>query len=105
MSIAVIRTGGKQYKVSEGQTIKIEKLKELKDTKVVFDEVLLFSDDDGKEVKLGKPLLEGMKVSGEVIEDARDKKVRVVKYKNKTRYHKVYGHRQHFMKVKIEKIS
>jgi large subunit ribosomal protein L21 len=105
MSIAVIKTGGKQYKVSEGQTIKIEKIKDLEDTKVIFDNVLLLASDDEKEVRLGTPIIESVKVSGEVVEEARDQKVRVAKYKNKTRYHKVQGHRQAFMKVKILEIK
>lgn len=105
MSIAVIKTGGKQYKVSEGQTVKIEKIKDLKDKKVIFDQVLLVSDDDGKKVQVGAPVVKGAKVTAEVVEEGRDRKVRVGKYKNKTRYHKVYGHRQHFTKVKIVEIK
>ncbi|MFA7662484.1 MAG: 50S ribosomal protein L21 [Patescibacteria group bacterium] len=105
MTIAVIKTGGKQYKVSEGQTIKIEKITGLENTGVVFDQVLLIASDEGKDVKIGAPILEGSTVSGEVVADGHDRTILVGKYKNKTRYHKTHGHRQQFMKVKIDKIN
>ena len=101
--IAVIKTGGKQYKVKEGQTIKIEKIKEDEGKSVKFD-TLLIADTEGKDVNMGKPSL-GDKVSGKVVEQAKDKKVTVVKYKNKTRYKRTLGHRQLFTKVEIAKIS
>ena len=96
MNIAVIKTGGKQYLVKEGQVLTVEKLNAQKGDKADF-EVLLW--DDGSELKLG----EG-KVSGEVIEEGRGQKVVVVKYKAKSRYFKKRGHRQPFTKVKIGKI-
>lgn len=104
MSFAIIKTGGKQYKVSEGDVLTIEKLPEAakKDGKVVFDEVLLA--DDGKEVTLGTPAIKGSTVEAEVVGEGRADKIRVVHYKAKVRYHKVYGHRQPFTKVKITKI-
>lgn len=101
--IAVIKTGGKQYKVKAGQIIKIEKLN-IADGKDIKFDTLMVADPDGKEVKLGHPSL-GEKVSGKVIEQGRDKKVRVVKYKSKTRYKRTLGHRQMFTKVEIAKIS
>ena len=101
--IAVIKTGGKQYKVKEGQTIKIEKIKEDEGKPIKFD-TLLIADTEGKNVNIGKPSL-GDKVSGKVVEQAKGKKVTVVKYKNKTRYKRTLGHRQLFTKVEIGKIA
>jgi len=101
--IAVIKTGGKQYKVKEGQTIKIEKLKEEEGKSVKFN-TLMIADIDGKNISLGTPSL-GDKVSGKILEQGKDKKVTVIKYKNKTRYKRTLGHRQPFVKVEIDKIS
>lgn len=101
MKLAVIKTGGKQYKVTEGQLLKIEKIAGEKGDKINFDQVLLMGTDDGKTVEIGVPVLTEQKVGAEIIEQGRARKVRVVKYKSKTRYHKVYGHRQHFTQVKI----
>lgn len=101
--IAVIKTGGKQYKVKEGETLTIEKLGEEAGKKVKF-ETLLVASTDGKEVEIGKPSL-GDKVEAEVIEEKKGKKVTVVKYKNKTRYKRTLGHRQINTKVKITSIK
>lgn len=101
--IAVIKTGGKQYKIAEGQTVKIEKLNANIGDKVKFD-TLLISDVEGEKMELGKPSL-GEKVEGEVIEMGKSKKVTVVKYKNKTRYKRTLGHKQPFTKVKITAIA
>lgn len=101
--IAVIKTGGKQYKVKEGQTIKIEKLNAEENKKVKFD-TLLIASVDGKDIKIGEPSL-GEKVEGKVKGDGKGKKINVVKYKNKTRYLRNKGHRQPFTEVTIEKIS
>ncbi|PLX22161.1 50S ribosomal protein L21 [Candidatus Parcubacteria bacterium] len=101
--IAVIKTGGKQYKVKQGDTIKVEKL-EAKEGDVVKFETLLISSEDGKDLDLGKPSLK-TKVEGKVLEQGKDKKVNVVKYKNKTRYTRNLGHRQMFTTVEISKIS
>ena len=101
--IAVIKTGGKQYKVKKDQVIKIEKIDAKEGEKVKFD-TLMVASTDGQEVILGKPSL-GEKVEGQIIEQGRNKKVRVVKYKRKTRYRRTYGHRQPFTKVKIMKIG
>jgi len=103
-NIAVIETGGKQYKVKEGSVIKIEKIKGKEGEKVVFDNVLLISDKKGDKLEIGKPYLKDKKIEGEIIEQARDKKVMVVKYKRKTRYKVRQGHRQHYTKVKIIKV-
>ncbi len=102
--IAVIRTGGKQYKVEEGQILKIEKVAGAAGDKVEF-EVLLLSDKEGKDIKVGKPLVSGAKVAAEVLEQGRARKVNVIKYKPKVRYRRKNGHRQMFTKVKIEKIG
>ena len=102
MTFAVIKTGGKQYKVSEGQVLTVEKL-EHENEKITFDQVLLVSSD--KETKIGQPFLEGATVAAEVIEDGKAKKKMVFRYKNKTRQKTKKGHRQPFTKVKIAKIS
>lgn len=99
MKLAVIKTGGKQYIVTPGTKLKIEKLPETKGGEVIFDQVLL--TDDGKEMKVGKPLLEGIGVTAKRLADDRYKKVVVVKYKNKTRYRVKRGHRQPFTEVEI----
>lgn len=103
MKIAVIKTGGKQYKVKEGQALKIEKLNQKTGDKIKFD-TLLVSNDDGTELKLGRPSL-GEKVEGKVLKHGRNDKIMVVKYKNKTRYKRNLGHRQVFTEVEIAKIG
>jgi len=100
---AVIATGGKQYKVSAGDTIRIEVVEGFEEgKKITFDDVLL--TDDGSKTAVGAPLLSGAKVEGEVLSLGRAKKILVVKYKAKSRYHKKNGHRQPFAEVKISKI-
>ncbi|MCF7833857.1 MAG: 50S ribosomal protein L21 [Candidatus Pacebacteria bacterium] len=101
MEFAVIKTGGKQYKVSEGQLVSIEKIKgDFKaGDKVSFDKVLLV--DDGKNTSIGTPYIDGAKVEAEIKEIGRAKKVLVMKYKQKSRYLKRNGHRQPFFRVKI----
>jgi len=101
MTFAVIKTGGKQYKVSEGDILSVEKLEHESD-KVTFDQVLLLSDD--KETKVGKPLISGATVEAKVLEDGKGKKKIVFKYKSKTRQHKKKGHRQPYTKVQVTKI-
>lgn len=103
-TIAVIKSGGKQYKVKEGDTLKVEKLPTEEGKKITFEEVLLVADSQTGEAQVGTPTVKGAKVEATVLEQGRDKKVKVVKYKNKTRYNVVRGHRQHFTKVKIEKV-
>ena len=99
---AVLATGGKQYKVSEGDVIRVEKLGAEADEKVTFDQVLLVSDAD---VKVGEPTVAGASVEGTVLSNGRAKKVIVYKYKRKTGYHKKNGHRQSYTEVKIDKIN
>ncbi len=100
---AVIETGGKQYVVSAGSVIKVEKLeKPAKGAGVTFDKVLL--SNDGEKTALGAPYISGKKVEGEILKDGRNKKVVILKYKSKVRYRVKTGHRQHFTEVKITKI-
>lgn len=101
--IAVIKTGGKQYKVKEGDTVTVEKLPEGKGKKVKL-ETLLIADADGKEVNIGQPTL-GDKVEAEIMDEKKDKKIKVVKYKNKIRYKRNIGHRQDHSKIKITSIK
>ena len=101
MEFAVIQTGGKQYKVSKGGLVSIEKIKgEYKvGDKVSFDKVLLV--DDGKNTTIGTPYIKDAVVETELVEIGRSRKVMVIKYKQKSRYLKRNGHRQPFFKVKI----
>lgn len=105
MEFAVIKTGGKQYKVSKGEVLSIEKIKGdfQKGDKVTFDNVLLV--DNGKDTTIGTPYIQGASVEGEIAEIGRARKILVVKYKQKSRYLKRNGHRQPFFKVKITSIK
>lgn len=97
--LAVIQTGGKQYLVKPGQSLKIEKLNAKTGENFSFDKVLLIADE--KEIKIGAPYVEGAKVSVKIEGEGRAKKINVIKYKSKTRYHKKYGHRQPYTQVVI----
>ena len=99
---ASIATGGKQYKVAEGDVIKVEKLGAAAGENIVFDQVLVVSGDD---VKVGNPTVEGATVTASGVKEGKAKKVIVYKYKRKTGYHKKNGHRQQYTQVKIEKIN
>lgn len=99
---AIIRTGGKQYRVEPGQTLQIEKLKTEAGKPVEFTDVLLVSDTD---TTIGQPLVSGAKVTGTVVRHGLTKKVTGVKFHNKVRYRRTYGHRQDFTAVKIDKIT
>ena len=101
MTFAVIKTGGKQYKVAEGDVLRVEKL-ETKSDEVVFDNVLLVVNG---EVKLGQPIVSGAKVTAKIIEEGKGEKKIVFKYKSKTRQHKKKGHRQPYTKIQITKIT
>ncbi|MBQ6906966.1 MAG: 50S ribosomal protein L21 [Clostridia bacterium] len=100
---AVIETGGKQYKVAEGDVIFIEKLEVEAGADVTFDKVLLVGE--GKDVKIGDPTVSGATVNGKVIKNDKSKKIIVYKYKPKKGYHKKQGHRQPYTKVEISKIN
>ncbi|MDO8548249.1 MAG: 50S ribosomal protein L21 [bacterium] len=109
---AIIQTGGKQYMVSEGDTVKIEKLKappaggqgpyKVGDS-VVFNDVLLV--DNGTDTTIGEPFIKGAKVSAEIKKIARAKKVVVIKYKAKSNYFKKRGHKQPYFEIKITKLA
>ena len=99
---AVIATGGKQYKVSEGDVIRVEKLGVEAGETYTFNQVLLVSGD---EMKIGAPFVENATVEVDVIDNIKSKKVIVYKYKRKTGYHKKKGHRQQLTAVKITKIN
>ncbi len=97
--IAVIETGGKQYVVTDGSVLSIEKVAADKGGKVVFDKVLLV--DDGKSVTVGTPHVAGAKVTAELLKEEKGAKVTVIRYRQKSRYFKKKGHRQVSSKVKI----
>ncbi|MDR7870267.1 MAG: 50S ribosomal protein L21 [Tissierellaceae bacterium] len=99
---AVIETGGKQYRVQEGDTLFVEKLEAEVGETVSFDKVLILSKEG--ELLAGKPYVEGVKVEGNVVEQGKAKKIVVFKYKAKKNIRKKTGHRQPFTKIKIEKI-
>lgn len=101
--IAVIKTGGKQYVVKEGDVLTVEKLDAETGAKVSF-EVLLMAEADGSKLNVGSPVL-SQTIDGEVVSHGRAKKIEVVKYKAKSRYRRRVGHRQPFTKVKIQKIA
>lgn len=102
MKYAIIKNGGHQYKVTEGQVLEVEKL-ESDGTSYVFDEVLLVVDGDS--VQIGAPSVEGMKVYADVISEVKGDKIEVFKYKSKSRYRKHTGHRQKYTQVKVSSIG
>ena len=100
---AIIETGGKQYKVSDGDVIKVEKLAAEAGTAYAFDKVLVVSGDNG--VSVGAPYVAGAKVGATVIGDGKAKKVIIYKYKSKKGFHKKKGHRQPYTMLKIDSIA
>jgi large subunit ribosomal protein L21 len=100
---AVVRTGGKQYRVTEGDVIKVEKLEGEEGDTVNLDDVLLVSGDSG--IQVGRPTVEGAAVSAEIVDQDRDRKVIVFKYKRRKRYRRKNGHRQPFTALKITGIN
>ena len=100
---AIIKTGGKQYRVQEGDSIFVEKLVADVDSEVVFDQVLAVVNDG--DVKVGAPVVEGAKVTAKVLEQGKQKKIRIFKYKAKSNYRRRMGHRQPYTKVKNKKIE
>ncbi|KKR05939.1 MAG: 50S ribosomal protein L21 [Parcubacteria group bacterium GW2011_GWC2_39_14] len=104
MTIAIIKTGGKQYKVSEGTSLKVEKLAGEVGETLKFEEVLLVTDEQGDKIELGQPFVKGAVVEGKILEQGRADKVDVIKYRPKTRYRRKAGHRQMFTKVEITKV-
>ncbi|MGB7605195.1 MAG: 50S ribosomal protein L21 [Lutisporaceae bacterium] len=100
---AIIKTGGKQYRVNEGDVISVEKLGVASGEAVVFDEVLVISKNG--EIQIGAPVISGAKVEGTVVQQGKEKKVVVFKYKPKKDFRKKQGHRQPFTRVIIDKIN
>lgn len=100
---AVIKTGGKQYRVQEGDVLMVEKLDVIEGSKVQFDEVLAISDENG--LKVGTPVVEGATVEANVLGQGKGKKIIVFKFKKKKDYRRKQGHRQPYTKVQITKIN
>lgn len=100
---AVIKTGGKQYRVEEGQFVKLEKLDAEVGSEVKFDQVMMVADGD--KIKLGQPLVDKANVKAEVVAHGRHRKVKIIKFKRRKHHMKQMGHRQFFTQVKITKIS
>lgn len=100
---AVIVSGGKQYRLQEGQTVKLEKIEAEIGSKINFDQVLLVADGD--DVKIGQPVVKGAKVAAEIVSQGRHKKVKIMKFKRRKHHMKQMGHRQWFTEVKITGIS
>lgn len=103
MKYAVIQTGGKQYRVSEGDVIEVERLTQRPTETIVFNDVLLFVADG--DIKVGTPHVSGMTVNAEVVSDLRGEKIRVSKFKAKARYRRTTGHRQALSQIKITQIG
>ena len=100
---AVVKTGGKQYRVAEGDVIKVEKLEGEAGKNITLDEVLMIGDDKG--VKVGEPLLEGANVTAEVLEQKKDKKITVFKKKRRHNYRRKKGHRQEITVLRVKAIA
>lgn len=100
---AVIVSGGKQYRVSEGQKVKLEKIEAETGASIDFDKVLLVADGD--KVSIGQPVVKGAKVTAEVVAQGRHKKVKILKFKRRKHHMKQMGHRQWFTEVKITGIK
>jgi large subunit ribosomal protein L21 len=100
---AVVATGGKQYRVNEGDRVKVEKITGDSGAKVVLDQVLMLGD--GEKSKIGAPLLAGAKVEAEIVDQGRGKKIVVFKFKKRKKYRKKQGHRQSFTELRITKIT
>src|SRR5690554_8115008 len=100
---AVIVSGGKQHRVKEGETLKLEKIEVETNTTVKFDQVLLVSNGD--DVKVGTPVVAGAKVTAEVVSHGRHKKIKIIKFRRRKHHMKQQGHRQWFTEVKITGIN
>lgn len=100
---AVVATGGKQYKVEAGEILRVEKLQGDVGAQVAFDQVLLLAD--GENVKVGQPMVQGATVKGHIVEQGKNKKILVFKYKRRKRYRRKQGHRQLYTAIKIDAIE
>ncbi|NLG32677.1 MAG: 50S ribosomal protein L21 [Syntrophomonadaceae bacterium] len=101
---AIITTGGKQYKVSEGSVLKVEKLEAEKGQDIVMDEVLMLKDENGN-IRIGNPTVENARVIFKVLDQAKERKIMVYKYKRRKNYRKKQGHRQPYTMLRVEKIE
>jgi large subunit ribosomal protein L21 len=100
---AIVKTGGKQYKVREGEILRVEKLTGDVGSEISFEDVLMFSD--GEAVTVGQPKVDNVTVSGHIVEQGKSKKIIVFKYKRRKRYRRTQGHRQQFTAVQIDSIK
>ena len=100
---AVVSTGGKQYRIQEGDILRVEKILGEVGTPITFENVLLYSD--GEKISVGQPVLENISVNGHIVEQGKAKKIIVFKYKRRKRFRRKQGHRQQFTAVKIDKID
>ena len=100
---AIVKTGGKQYKIHEGDIIRVEKIEGNIGNPVSLDQVLMFSD--GENTSIGQPVLDNVAVKGHIVEQGKEKKIIVFKYKRRKRYRRKQGHRQQFTAIKIDQIE
>lgn len=100
---AVIRTGGKQYRVAQGDVVKVEKLEGDAGTELTFEDVLLVGDDE--QTRIGTPVIEGAQVKGTIVEQGRDKKLLIFKFRRRKGYKLKKGHRQSITRVRIDEIA
>lgn len=100
---AVFKTGGKQYKIKEGDILRIEKIAGEVGTDISFDKVLMFAD--GKNINVGVPILDSVEINGHILEQGKSKKIIVFKYKRRKRYRRKQGHRQQYTAIKIDSIK
>jgi large subunit ribosomal protein L21 len=100
---AIVNTGGKQYKVRQGDILRVEKISGELGSLVSLDRVLMFSD--GENVRIGQPILDDIAVKGHIVEQGKSKKIIVFKYKRRKRYRRKQGHRQQYTAIKIDSIG
>jgi large subunit ribosomal protein L21 len=100
---AIVNTGGKQYKIQQGDVLRVEKIPGEVGSPVSFDKVLMFSD--GENVNIGRPVLDNVAVKGHIVEQGKGKKIVVFKYKRRKRYRRKLGHRQQYTAIKIDSIE
>ena len=100
---AIVETGGKQYRIQEGDLLKVESLGIAEGESLVLDKVLFVGRDDG--ISVGTPYVEGASVSASVVTNGKDRKVLVFKFKSKKNYRRMRGHRQHFSEIRIDSIN
>ena len=100
---AIVKTGGKQYKVREGDILRVEKLTGDVGSEISFEDVLMFSD--GETVTVGQPKVDSVSVSGHIVAQGKSKKIIVFKYKRRKRYRRKQGHRQHYTAIQIDSIK